>query len=98
MLTRVTNWTAAQETSSEQGKQQVQGDHATLTGKGSLPQPAEPALQAVIASVDGRIHPLLGVYHQSVLPSAEQCLRSDRLRLIDWLDSLNVRYETAGDW
>lgn len=98
LLTRVTNWTAAQETSSEQGKQQVQGDHATLTGKGSLPQPAEPALQAVIASVDGRIHPLLGVYHQSVLPSAEQCLRSDRLRLIDWLDSLNVRYETAGDW
>ncbi|MGW9527836.1 molybdenum cofactor guanylyltransferase [Paenibacillus terrae] len=58
----------------------------------------ESALQAVITSVDGRIHPLLGMYHRSVLPSAEQCLRNGRLRLIDWLDLLNVRYATVDDW
>ncbi|WP_342427349.1 molybdenum cofactor guanylyltransferase [Paenibacillus sp. FSL L8-0158] len=57
----------------------------------------EPALQAVIPSMDGRIHPLLAVYHQSVLPSAEECLRSGRLRLTDWLDKLNVRYATVED-
>ncbi len=57
----------------------------------------EPALQAVISSVDGRIHPLLAVYHQSVLPSAEECLRSGRLRLTDWLDKLNVRYAKVED-
>ncbi|TKH45657.1 molybdenum cofactor guanylyltransferase [Paenibacillus terrae] len=57
----------------------------------------ETALQAVISSVDGRIHPLLAVYHQSVLPSAEECLRSGRLRLTDWLDKLNVRYAKVED-
>ncbi|MDQ0048849.1 molybdopterin-guanine dinucleotide biosynthesis protein A [Paenibacillus polymyxa] len=57
----------------------------------------EPALQAVIPSMDGRIHPLLAVYHRSVLPSAEECLRSGRLRLTDWLDKLNVRYATVED-
>lgn len=57
----------------------------------------EPALQAVISSVDGRIHPLLAVYHRSVLPSAEECLRSGRLRLTDWLEKLNVRYATVED-
>ncbi|KAF6634774.1 molybdenum cofactor guanylyltransferase [Paenibacillus sp. EKM208P] len=57
----------------------------------------EPALQAVISSMDGRIHPLLAVYHRSVLPSAEECLRSRRLRLTDWLDKLNVRYATVED-
>ncbi|MGQ3481995.1 molybdenum cofactor guanylyltransferase [Paenibacillus sp. TY11] len=57
----------------------------------------EPGLQAVISSVDGRIHPLLAVYHRSVLPSVEECLRSKRLRLTDWLDKLNVRYATVED-
>ncbi|MGW8958334.1 molybdenum cofactor guanylyltransferase [Paenibacillus sp. NPDC055715] len=57
----------------------------------------KPAGQAVISSVNGRIHPLLAVYHQSVLPSAEECLRSGRLRLTDWLNKLNVRYATEED-
>ncbi|APB69262.1 molybdenum cofactor guanylyltransferase [Paenibacillus polymyxa] len=57
----------------------------------------ETALQAIIPSIDGRIHPLLAVYHRSVLPSAEECLRSRRLRLTDWLDKLKVRYATVED-
>lgn len=92
LLAHATNWTAVEETTSEQRQQ------APWAGNGLLPQPKKSALQAVIASVDGRIHPLLGIYHRSVLPSAEHCLRSGRLRLIDWLDSLNVHYETAGGW
>ncbi|WP_068497384.1 molybdenum cofactor guanylyltransferase [Paenibacillus kribbensis] len=98
LLAHATNWAAAQEVASEQRKQQVQGEQGSLAENALLPQPTEPALQAVIASVDGRIHPLLGLYHRSTLPSAEQCLRSGRLRLIDWLNSLNVRYERAGEW
>lgn len=57
----------------------------------------EPTLQAVIPSMDGRIHPLLAVYHRSVLPSAEECLRNRQLRLTDWLNKLNVRYATVED-
>ncbi|MDQ0492570.1 molybdenum cofactor guanylyltransferase [Paenibacillus brasilensis] len=98
LLAHTTNGAAAKETTNEQRKQQVQGEQGSLAGDCLLPQPTEPALQAVIPTVEGRIHPLLGLYHRSVLPSAEQCLRSGRLRLIDWLNSLNVRYETAGEW
>ncbi|AJE52052.1 molybdopterin-guanine dinucleotide biosynthesis protein MobA [Paenibacillus jamilae] len=58
---------------------------------------AESPLQAVIASVAGRMHPLLGVYHRSVLPSAEERLRNKRLRLTEWLETLNVRYATIAD-
>ncbi|WP_225999713.1 molybdenum cofactor guanylyltransferase [Paenibacillus sp. BJ-4] len=98
LLAHVTNGAAAQETTSEHRKQQVQEAQEPWAENFLLPQPTKSALQAVIASVDGRIHPLLGFYHRSVLPSAEQCLLSGRLRLLDWLNSLNVRYETAGEW
>ncbi|MDY8022582.1 molybdenum cofactor guanylyltransferase [Paenibacillus polymyxa] len=98
LLAHATNWTATQEVASEQRKQQVQGEQVPFYENDLLPQSMQPALQAVIASVDGRIHPLLGLYHRSALPSAEQCLQSGCLRLIDWLNSLNVRYEKAGEW
>ncbi|MEC0184876.1 molybdenum cofactor guanylyltransferase [Paenibacillus peoriae] len=98
LLSHVTNGAAVQETASEQRKQQVRKKRVTLAGNDLLIQPTESGLQAVIASVDGRIHPLLGLYHRSALPSAEKCLQSGHLRLIDWLNSLNVRYETAGEW
>ncbi|SEJ26895.1 molybdopterin-guanine dinucleotide biosynthesis protein A [Paenibacillus polymyxa] len=98
LLAHATNWEATQEIANEKRKQQVQREQKTFCGKDLLPQSTQLELQAIIASVDGRIHPLLGLYHRSVLPSAEQCLRSGRLRLIDWLNSLNVRYEKAGEW
>lgn len=98
LLSHVTSGAAVQEIAHEPGKQQAQGEQAPLVGDCLSPDLTESALQAVIASVDGRIHPLLGLYHRSVLPSAERCLQSGHLRLIDWLNSLNVRYETAGEW
>lgn len=98
LLSHVTNEAAVQETAHEPGKQQVQGEQASWVGDCLSPHLTESTLQAVIASVNGRMHPLLGLYHQSVLPSAEKCLQSGRLRLIDWLNSLNVRYEIAGEW
>jgi molybdopterin-guanine dinucleotide biosynthesis protein A len=98
LIAHTTDWAAVQKTTSDQRKQEVEGEQALMGGSGLLIQPTESALQAVITSVDGRIHPLLGMYHRSVLPSAEQCLRNGRLRLIDWLDLLNVRYATVDDW
>ncbi|QDY86444.1 molybdenum cofactor guanylyltransferase [Paenibacillus polymyxa] len=96
LLAHATNWTAAQEIASEQ--KHAQREQVPFYENELFPQSTQPELQAVIVSVDGRIHPLLGVYHRSVLPSAEQCLRSGSLRLIDWLNSLNVHYEKAGEW
>ncbi|WP_342415800.1 molybdenum cofactor guanylyltransferase [Paenibacillus sp. FSL R10-2782] len=97
LVAQTTDWGAVQKTTSDQRKQEAEGEQALMGGNGLLIQPTESSLQAVIASVDGRIHPLLAVYHQSVLPSAEECLRSGRLRLTDWLDKLNVRYAKVED-
>ncbi|MFK4341202.1 molybdopterin-guanine dinucleotide biosynthesis protein A [Paenibacillus sp. RC21] len=97
LIAHTTDWAAVQKTTSDQRKQEAEGEQALMGGNGLLNRATESALQAVITSVDGRIHPLLGMYHRSVLPSAEHCLRNGRLRLIGWLDLLNVRYATADD-
>lgn len=49
-------------------------------------------IQAVIPVQAGRIHPLYAVYHLSVLPSLEQALHSQQLRVRDWLDQQRVHY------
>jgi molybdopterin-guanine dinucleotide biosynthesis protein A len=97
LLAQTANGATVQETTRAQGKQGAHREQAPSGGDDLLFQPTEPTLQAVISSVDGRIHPLLAVYHRSVLPSAEQCLRNGRLRLTEWLNMLNVRYADAKD-
>jgi molybdopterin-guanine dinucleotide biosynthesis protein A len=46
----------------------------------------------IIPRVDGRIHPLAGVYHRRILPELEHCLIHDRLRVIRWLEEMECRY------
>ncbi|WP_162551153.1 molybdenum cofactor guanylyltransferase [Paenibacillus tepidiphilus] len=50
-------------------------------------------LQAVVpAGEDGRVQPLIGLYHRSVLPGLTAALESGRLRVMDWLAELAVHY------
>lgn len=49
----------------------------------------------IVPRVNGRIHPLAGVYHRSVLPGLEQRLQEDRLRVTRWLDEIGCRYADA---
>lgn len=48
--------------------------------------------EAVVASVAGRVHPLLAVYRRSVLPSLEQELREGNHKMMNWLNGLQVVY------
>lgn len=60
---------------------------------------AESDMQApvIVPRVNGRIHPLAGVYHRSVLPGLEQRLQEDRLRVTRWLDEIGCRYADADE-
>lgn len=50
-------------------------------------------IHAIVAvSTSGRVQPLFGLYHKDVLPSLEIALRSQKLRVMDWLETLNVLY------
>lgn len=52
-------------------------------------------VRAIVAvSESGRVQPLLGLYHKDVLPSLEAALRSHKLRVMDWLETMNVLYVT----
>ncbi|MFD1179537.1 molybdenum cofactor guanylyltransferase [Paenibacillus puldeungensis] len=48
--------------------------------------------EAVVASVAGRVHPLLAVYRRSVLPSLDQELREGNHKMMNWLNGLQVVY------
>lgn len=48
--------------------------------------------QAVIPMEKGRVQPLLAAYHISSLPALEESLNTGRLRMIDWLERIQVRY------
>lgn len=52
---------------------------------------------AMVPRLDGRVHPLVGIYHIDVLPSLEQCLIEDRLRVTRWLEEVGCRYVEAED-
>ena len=55
-----------------------------------------PTSSAIVPCVEGRIHPLAGVYHRRILPELEQCLIHERLRVTRWLEQIGCRYvETA---
>jgi molybdopterin-guanine dinucleotide biosynthesis protein A len=45
---------------------------------------------ARVASCNGRIHPLIGCYRKSALPTIERSLESGQLKLRDCLDAMNV--------
>lgn len=40
----------------------------------------------------GRPEPLFAVYHKNCLPLVEQCLREERLRVVDFLPGVRVKY------
>ncbi|WP_281944186.1 molybdenum cofactor guanylyltransferase [Paenibacillus tyrfis] len=46
---------------------------------------------AVVAKIDGRLHPLHGVYLKSCLPEAERLLAANDLRLMRLLDSVALQ-------
>ena len=57
-----------------------------------MPMTATDIHAIVAVSTSGRVQPLLGLYHKDVLPSLEIALRSQKLRVMDWLETLNVLY------
>ncbi|WP_187355197.1 molybdenum cofactor guanylyltransferase [Paenibacillus tengchongensis] len=60
---------------------------------------AEAGLQAVIpAGEDGRVQPLAGLYHRSVLPRLTAALENGQLRVMDWLAGITVRYFRESDY
>lgn len=55
-------------------------------------------LQAVVpVSAEGRVQPLLGLYHLSVLPDLEAALKQQNLRVMEWLSKLKVHYVHEGE-
>jgi len=52
---------------------------------------------AMVPRLEGRVHPLVGMYHRDVLPSLEQCLTEDRLRVTRWLEEIGGRFIEAED-
>ncbi|ULO07878.1 molybdenum cofactor guanylyltransferase [Paenibacillus sp. 19GGS1-52] len=59
----------------------------------------ESSIQAVVpVNAAGKAQPLLAFYHRSVLPSLEESLMQKRLRVMEWLDNLAVRYVQEKDF
>lgn len=52
-------------------------------------------IEAVIPNVNGRVHPLLAMYHRSVLPGLERTLHEGSLKVNHWTSELAVRYITG---
>jgi molybdenum cofactor biosynthesis protein MoaC/molybdenum cofactor guanylyltransferase len=52
---------------------------------------------AVAKTVDGRIHPTICLLRRSVLPSLLEHLSSNRLKMLDWLASINAVPVTFAD-
>lgn len=48
--------------------------------------------EGVVPNINGTLHPLFSVFKRSVLPTVEQCLLEDRLRIRDLLGDINVRF------
>ncbi|HLR75029.1 MAG TPA: molybdenum cofactor guanylyltransferase [Virgibacillus sp.] len=47
---------------------------------------------AVIPVYEGRVHPLAGIYKQTVLPSVQQQLEKNELRMDGFFEYINVKY------
>lgn len=56
------------------------------------------AVSAIVAvSSTGRVQPLFGLYHKDVLPSLESVLSRQELRVMKWLEGLNVIYVSEAE-
>lgn len=51
-----------------------------------------PGFDAVVPLIEGKLHPLLAVYKKSALPTIQQCLQQDQLRMVHVLSLLRVKY------
>ncbi|HJV46187.1 MAG TPA: molybdenum cofactor guanylyltransferase [Bacillota bacterium] len=49
-------------------------------------------VDAVVPRWDGQLHPLFAVYRKACAKSIEECIITGNLRLVHFLDRLNVRY------
>lgn len=52
---------------------------------------------ACVPEVRGKLHPLFAAYQKRCLPALDQCLRQDRLRVIDLLNRIHVHYVREDD-
>ncbi|MEQ6388529.1 molybdenum cofactor guanylyltransferase [Bacillaceae bacterium S4-13-58] len=50
---------------------------------------------AVVPKVEGRKHPLMGVYHRSVLSIVKECIKNNELRMESLLQKISVKYKTS---
>ncbi|WP_379130042.1 molybdenum cofactor guanylyltransferase [Paenibacillus sp. sgz500958] len=73
--------------------------HGLLQALLAIVQGAGTQVQAVIPVAEGgKVQPLLAFYHRSVLPSLEEVLKQRRLRVLEWLEGLNVIYVPVEDF
>ncbi|WP_057911855.1 molybdenum cofactor guanylyltransferase [Peribacillus muralis] len=52
----------------------------------------EPAFDAVIPEINGRIQPLFAVYHKSCLPILTDCLVKNELKMSRFLEKISVKF------
>ncbi|MCT8137228.1 molybdenum cofactor guanylyltransferase [Anaerobacillus sp. CMMVII] len=52
---------------------------------------------AVVPVIAGKQHPLFAVYNKSVLPTLENCLETEQLRMKHLLDRIHVNYSSEED-
>ncbi|WP_183041094.1 molybdenum cofactor guanylyltransferase [Salipaludibacillus neizhouensis] len=56
------------------------------------------ACDAVIPLINGRAQPLMALYHRRVLPTIEQSLKENKLRLRDVFTQINSRFVTEEEF
>ncbi|MHA6532641.1 molybdenum cofactor guanylyltransferase [Paenibacillus sp. BAC0078] len=57
------------------------------------------AAQAIVpVTSEGKVQPLLALYHRSILPVLEEALKRNELRVMDFLAGLTVHYVHEGDY
>ena len=49
-------------------------------------------VDAILPNTFGRVQPLVGVYHQRVLPILEQKLNEDKLKMMEFIQRINVKF------
>ncbi len=54
-------------------------------------------MKAIIPFIEGRVQPLVGIYHHSLLPLIGEQLKSGNYRLMSLLEKTDVRYVTEAD-
>lgn len=54
-------------------------------------------VQAIIPQIKGKLHPLIGIYHYTVLDKIEQQLRDGDYRVITLLEKITVCYASEND-